>query len=98
MCNTHLDRNQKRPVAIGGATEARFTAWEPAPKKPAATGKGKLADAIRCAAQNHVVSDSLELCIVIGAATPPRKFLAARRHSSAELKEPKECADVKCHA
>jgi hypothetical protein len=33
--------------SVGGATEARFTAREPAPKKPGATGKGKLADAIR---------------------------------------------------
>jgi hypothetical protein len=36
-----------RFLSVGGATEARFTAWEPAPNKPAETGKGRLADAIK---------------------------------------------------
>jgi hypothetical protein len=36
-----------RFLSVGGATEVRFTAWEPVPKKLGATGEGKLADAIR---------------------------------------------------
>jgi hypothetical protein len=36
-----------RFLSVGGAIEARSTASEPARKKGAATGKGKLGDAIR---------------------------------------------------
>jgi hypothetical protein len=36
-----------RFLSVGGATEARVTAWEPVSNKAAATGKGRLADAIK---------------------------------------------------
>jgi len=36
-----------RSLSVGDATEARFTAWEPVPKKPVARSKGARAGDIR---------------------------------------------------
>ena len=89
MCNTHLDRKSKTPRCYSWCDRGQIYRRGTCAQEARRNRQREARRRYQMRGPNHVVSDSLERCIVIGAATPPRKFLAASPNSSADLKEPR---------